>query len=90
MSNAIRLPADETGFRPDAATARRQFWLSLGLGLAALAAASPTIAAQPTRAAPDAPNARRGQVAAPEFVASSVAYAELRRAMTAGARENAN
>jgi hypothetical protein len=89
MSNAIRLPADETGFRPDAATARRQFWLSLGVGLAALAAAA-TIAAQPTRAAPDAPNARRGQVAAPEFVASSVAYAELRRAMTAGARENAN
>jgi hypothetical protein len=89
MSNAIRLPADETGFRPDAATARRQFWLSLGVGLAALAAVA-TIAAQPTRAAPDAPNARRGQVAAPEFVASSVAYAELRRAMTAGARENAN
>jgi hypothetical protein len=89
MSNAIRLPADETGFRPDAATARRQFWLSLGVGLAALAAVA-TIAAQPTRAAPDAPNARRGQVAAPEFVASSVAYAKLRRAMTAGARENAN
>jgi hypothetical protein len=89
MSNAIRFKADETGFRPDAATARRQFWLSLGVGLAALAAAA-TIAAQPTRAAPDAPNARQGQVGAPEFVASPVAAAQLRRTMTAGARESAN
>jgi hypothetical protein len=89
MSNALRLKADKIGFRLDAATARRQFWLSLGVGLAVLAAAA-TNAAQSTRAAPDAPSAHQSQVSAPIFVASPVAVAELRRAMTVAARESAN
>jgi len=89
MSNALPLEADKIGFHLDAATARRQFWLSLGVGLAVLAAAA-TIAAQSTRAAPDAPSARGSEVGAPAFVASPVAIAELRRAMTAVARESAN
>jgi hypothetical protein len=89
MSNALRLEVDKIGFRLDAATARRQFWLSLGVGLAVLAAAA-TIAAQSSRAAPDAPSAPGSRVGARPFVASPVAIAELRRAMTAAARESAN
>ena len=89
MSNALRLEADKIGFRLEAATARRQFWFSLRVGLAVLAAAA-TIATQSSRAAPDAPCACGSQVRAPAFVASPVAIAELRRAMTAVARESAN
>ena len=89
MSNALRFEADKIGFRLDAATARRQFWLSLGVGLAVLAAAA-MIAAQSTRAAPDAPSAHGSEVGAPPIVASPVAIAELRRAMTAAARKSAN
>ncbi|MGD1015559.1 MAG: hypothetical protein ABR863_03830 [Roseiarcus sp.] len=89
MSNALRLEVDKTAFHLDAASARRQFWLSLGVGLAVLAAAA-TIATQSSRAAPDAPCACGSQVRAPAFVASPVAIAELRRAMTAAARKSAN
>jgi len=89
MSNAIRLPADETGFRPDAATARRQFWLSLGVGLAVLAVAA-MIDLQPTHVAPRARSARPGQISAPEFVGSPVGVAQLRRSMTIGANSSAD
>ncbi len=88
MSNAIRFEAGEIGFRLDAATARRQFWLSLGVGLAVLAVAA-TIDLRPSRAAPEAPSARHAQVSAPEFAASPAA-APLRRPMAAGARSSAN
>ena len=90
MSNAIRFSPDEAAFRLDAATARRQFSLSLAAGLAVLAVAA-MIAAQPTRSAPEGSHGRHAQVSAPEFVASpAVAAAQLRQAMTAGAGESAN
>ena len=90
MSNAIRFSPDETAFRLDAATARRQFSLSLAAGLAALAVAA-MIAAQPTRAAPEGSCARHARVSAPEFVDSpAVAAAQLRQAMTAGAHWSAD
>ena len=40
MSNAIRFEVGEIGFGLDASTARRQFWLSLSVGLAVLAVAA--------------------------------------------------
>ena len=89
MSNAIRFSPDETAFRLDAATARRQFSLSLAAGLAVLAVTA-MIAAQPTRAAPDGSRSRHAQVSAPEFVASPAAYAQLRRSMTIGEHSSAN
>lgn len=72
MSNAIRFEVGEIGFGLDAATARRQFWLSLGAGLAVLAVAA-AIELQPTRAASGAPGGRHGQISAPEFVVSPLA-----------------
>jgi hypothetical protein len=89
MSNAIRFETGEIGFGLDAAAARRQFWLSLGVGLAVLAVAA-MIDLQPTRAAPDVQSARHPHVSAPEFVASSAGVALLREAMTAGANSRAD
>ncbi len=89
MSNAIRFEAEKNGFRLDAATARRQFWLSLGAGLAVLVVAA-MIDLQPPRAAADAPSARIGQVVAPEFVAAASGLAQLRQAMAADAQRDAD
>jgi hypothetical protein len=87
MSNAIRFEAGEFGFGLDAATARRQFWLSLSVGLAVLAVAA-MIELQPTRAA--APSAPHAQIRAPEFVVSPAGVAQLRRSMTIGANSSAD
>ncbi len=89
MSNAIRFEVGEIGFGLDASTARRQFWLSLSVGLAVLAVAA-MIELQPTRAAPGAPSARHGQISAPEFVVSPPGVAQLRRSMTVGANSSAD
>lgn len=90
MSNAIRFSPDEAAFRLDAATARRQFSLSLAAGLAVLAVAA-MIAMQPTPAAPEGSCGRHTHISAPEFVAlPAVATAQLRQAMTAGAGESTN
>jgi hypothetical protein len=89
MSNAIRLEAGKIGFRPDAATARRQFWLSLGAGLAVLAVAA-MIDWRPGGAAPGVASARRGQVSAPEFVAFPAAVAALRRSAAVGSPGSAD
>ena len=69
MSNAIRFEAGEFGFGLDASTARRQFWLSLSVGLAVLAVAAmielqPTRAAAPERASRPNPRARIRRLAA--------------------------
>lgn len=89
MSNAALLKVDEIGFGLDAARARRQFWLSLSVGLAVLTVAA-MIDLQPTRDAASGPSARHGQISAPEFVASPAGVAVLRQAMTAGAISNAD
>jgi hypothetical protein len=89
MSNALRLEVDKTAFHLDAASARRQFWLSLGVGLAVLAVAA-MIDLQPTHVAPRARSARPGQISAPEFVGSPVGVAQLRRSMTIGANSSAD
>jgi hypothetical protein len=89
MSNAIRFQAGEIGFGLDAAAARRQFWLSLSVGLAVLTVAA-MIDLQPTRAAAGGPSARHGQVNAPEFVASPARVATLRRSAAAGSFASAN
>ena len=89
MSNRVRFETDEFGCGLDASTARRQFWLSLGAGLAVLAVAA-MIDLRPTRVAADAPSARHGQVSAPEFVAPSAAAVQLRRSATVGAPRSAN
>ncbi len=65
MSKLVLFKADEIGFGLAPATARRQFWLSLGVGLAVLAVAA-MIDLQPTRAAPDVQSARHPHVSAPE------------------------
>ncbi|HYA74832.1 MAG TPA: hypothetical protein VEF36_16925 [Roseiarcus sp.] len=88
MSNAIRFQAGETGLGLDAAAARRQFWLSLSVGLAVLTVAA-MIDLQPTRAA-GGPSARHGQVRAPEFVASPAGVATLRQSAAAGSFASAN
>ncbi|MGD0641325.1 MAG: hypothetical protein ABSC22_11310 [Roseiarcus sp.] len=88
MSNAVLFAAPESGFGLDAAAARRQFSLSLGVGLAVLMVAA-MIDLQPSRAAADAPSNHHTQVSAPEFADSS-AVAQLRRAMTAGTFVGAN
>ncbi len=88
MSNAIRFEAGEIGLRPDAAAARRQFWLSLGVALAVLAVAA-LIDLRPTRAAPDGPGARHGHVSAPEFIASPAA-AQLPWSRTVGSPSRAD
>ncbi len=84
MSNAIRFPSVKTASGLDAAAARRQFRLSLGVALAVLIVAA-MIGMQPSRAAPDAAGAHRAQVVAPEFVATPGAHARLRLAMAADA-----
>jgi hypothetical protein len=89
MSNAIRVPADEVGFRLDASTARRQFTLSLCAFLGFLALAAMT-SLQPARTAADAPSSRHGQVSAPEFVAPPAGVVQLRQAMAAGAAVSAD
>ncbi len=89
MSNAIRFAAERIGFGLAPATARRQFRLSVGVGLAVLAVAA-MIDLQPTRATPDVQSARHPHVSAPEFVASSAGVALLREAMTAGASSRAD
>ncbi|MGD0561610.1 MAG: hypothetical protein ABSA66_00845 [Roseiarcus sp.] len=89
MSNAIRFETGDIGFGLDAAAARRQFWLSLGVGLAVLAVAA-MIDLQPTHVAPRARSARPGQISAPEFVGSPVGVAQLRRSMTIGANSSAD
>ena len=89
MSNAIRFETGEIGFGLDAAAARRQFWLSLVVGLAVLAVAAMS-GLQPTPAASGAPRARHVHVSAPEFVGSAAGVALLRRSMTIGANSSAD
>lgn len=89
MSNAVRFETGEIRFGLDAAAARRQFWLSLGVGLAVLAVAA-MIGLQPTRAAPGAPSPRHPHVSSPQFVASPASVAQLRRSMIIGADSSAD
>ena len=89
MSNAVRFQSVKIGSGLDAAAARRQFRLSLAVGLAVLAVAA-MIGLQPARAVAGAPGARHAQVSAPEFVAAPGAAAQLRRAMTAGVDRSAD
>lgn len=89
MSNPARFEVDETSSRLDAAAARRQFSLSLGVGLAILLVAA-MIGLQPTRAASGGTSARHGEVSAPQFAPDPTALALLRQAMTAGAEASAN
>ena len=82
MSNAIRFSTDEIAFRLDAATARRQFSLSLAAGLAVLAVAAmieraadtgrarrPSAAVTDKSARPNWPLARRRRPARRESAA---------------------
>ncbi|HEY1940766.1 MAG TPA: hypothetical protein VGH40_01470 [Roseiarcus sp.] len=74
MSNPIRLEADEIAYRMDPAAARRQFSLSLVVGLAVLALAGFN-ALRPAQTAAGLSESRHGGVRGPEFVAPRSAYA---------------
>ena len=69
MSNAIRLEADQIACRLDPAAVRRQFTLSLVVGLAVLAGAA-AHGMQPARSSLAADDVRHYYVSAPQFVAA--------------------
>jgi hypothetical protein len=74
MSNPIRLEADEIAYHMDPAAARRQFSLSLVVGLAVLALAGLN-ALRPGQVVSGLDASRHGGVRGPEFVAPRSAYA---------------
>jgi hypothetical protein len=84
MSNAIRLEADQIGRRLDPAAVRRQFTLSLVIGLAVLAGAV-AHGLQPTRSGMAADNVRHQYVSAPQFVVARAAPVVAQRPNVFGA-----
>ena len=84
MSNAIRLEADQIDRRLDPAAVRRQFTLSVAVGLAVLAGAV-AHGMQPARSDVAADSARHQYVSAPEFVVAPSAPVVAQRPTPFGA-----
>jgi hypothetical protein len=84
MSNAIRLEADQIGRRLDPAAVRRQFTLSLVIGLAVLAGAV-AHGLQPARSGTAADGVRHQYVSAPQFVVARAAPVVAQRPNVFGA-----
>ena len=84
MSNAIRLEADQIGRRLDPASVRRQFALSLVVGLAVLGGAA-AHGLQPPRSASAVDSVRPQYVSAPQFVVARSSPAVAQRPTAFGA-----